>query len=123
MIFNRTVRVILIIAVFLSFSLPSFCETKKEYMEQLSQAREDFIAQRDKLHDQDRLLRIAWHAERDALYQQLKASPKDKALQEKLNEGPKKFFADKKAIHSQLKQLRHNWNRTKKDLGQKIKNS
>jgi hypothetical protein len=123
MIFNKIVRGILVIAVFLSFSLPSFCETKKEYMEQLSQAREDFIAERDKLHDQDRLLRIAWHSERDTLYQQLKVSPEDKSLQEKLNEGAKKFFADKKAVHSQLKQLRHNWNRIKKDLGQKIKNS
>ncbi|MEI8350320.1 MAG: hypothetical protein WCI77_09235 [Candidatus Omnitrophota bacterium] len=104
-----------------SFSMPVFCEGKKEAMEQLSQAKKDFITQRDKLHDQDRTLRIAWHKERADLYAQLKASPKDKALMEQLNAGAKKFLADKKEVYQKLEQLRKAWLQTRKDLGASIK--
>ncbi|MDP2924607.1 MAG: hypothetical protein Q8O30_12980 [Candidatus Omnitrophota bacterium] len=123
MSFSKFIGVILVMALIFSFSIPSFSETKKEYMGQLSQARKDFISQRDKLHDQDRLLRIAWHSERELLYGQAKASPKDKAIKEQLNEGAKKFFANKKAIYRRLEQLRKNWLSARKDLGAKIKNT
>lgn len=123
MSFSKFIGVILIMALIFSFSIPSFSVTKKEYMGQLSQARKDFISQRDKLHDQNRLLRIAWHSERELLYGQATASPKDKAIKGQLNEGAKKFLADKKAIYRQLKQLRKDWLNARKDLGAKIKNT
>lgn len=111
-----------------SFAVSSYAggavsESKKALMGQLSQARMDFMASRDKLHDQDRLLRIAWHNEREALYMQAKESPKDKSIKAKINEGAKKFFADKADVYAQLEQLRKDWLKIRKDLGEQIKNT
>lgn len=121
--YKKLAGLVLIGVLSFCFTVPSFSETKKDYQAQLTKARKDFMGQRDKLHDQDRLLRIAWHQERDVLYKQIKASPKDKALKEKLNEGAKKFFADKKSIYSQLEQLHRDWLKIRKELGVKIKNA
>jgi hypothetical protein len=110
-----------------SFIIPSFADSgavpteRKELMKELSQARKDFITERDKLHDQDRLLRIAWHNERLSLYEQTRQNPKDKAIKERINAGAKKFFEDKKNVYSQLEQLRTRWLVTRKELGEKIK--
>lgn len=113
-----------LIAVFaLSLGIPLFAQTKQEVRDELSKARQTYIADRDKLHDQDRLLRIQWHQERAELYKQLKANPGDKAIQEKLNEGPKKFLADKKDVYGKLDQLHHDWMKTRADLGEKIKSA
>jgi len=90
---------------------------------QLTQARKDFTAERDSLHDQIRLMRIAWHNERAALYAQAKQNPKDKAIKAALNEGAKKYFADRKNVYNQLVELRKNWLNTRKDLGYKIKHT
>ncbi|MFA6281025.1 MAG: hypothetical protein WCY05_00800 [Candidatus Omnitrophota bacterium] len=106
-----------------SYAGGAVSESRKALMGQLSQARVDFMASRDKLHDQDRLLRIAWHNERETLYMQAKENPKDKSIKEKLNEGAKKFFVDKKSIYAQLEQLRKDWLKTRDDLGQQIKNT
>jgi hypothetical protein len=111
-----------------SFAVSSYAggavsESKKALMGQLSQARMDFMASRDKLHDQDRLLRIAWHNEREALYMQAKENPKDKSIKAKINDGAKKFFADKAEVYAQLEQLRKDWLKIRKDLGGQIKNA
>ena len=83
---------------------------KQELMSQLDKLREDFIAQRDALHDQNRILRIQWHKERAALYQELKKSGADKkALQKKINDGFQNFYANKKEIYNKLAQLRKDW--------------
>lgn len=97
--------------------------TKKELEGQLTQARKDFTSERDKLHDQIRVMRIAWHKERAALYTQAKQNPKDKAIKAALNEGAKKYFADRKIVYNQLVELRNNWLKTRKDLGYKIKHA
>jgi len=117
-------RVLCLLAVgvlLCSLSIPAFCADKKEAMERLSQAKKDFIVQRDQLHDQDRILRIAWHKERANLYAQLKENPKDKTIMEQLNAGANKFLADKKEIYQKLEQLRKEWLQTRKDLGASIK--
>ena len=106
-----------------SLSVPVFAQSKKEYQEQLSQARKTFIAERDKLHDQDRILRVNWHNERADLYKQLKANPGDKALQEKINEGAKKFLRDKNDVWLGLKTLWRDWLKTREELGEKIKSA
>ncbi|MFA5271686.1 MAG: hypothetical protein WC412_05025 [Candidatus Omnitrophota bacterium] len=106
-----------------SYAGGAVSESKKVLMGQLSQARVDFMTSRDKLHDQDRLLRIAWHNERDTLYMQAKENPKDKSIKEKLNDGAKKFFADKADIYAQLEQLREDWLKVRKDLSGQIKNT
>jgi len=106
-----------------SYAGGAVSEGKKALMGQLSQERKDFTASRDKLHDQDRLLRIAWHNERDTLYMQAKENPKDKSIKEKLNVGAKKFLTDKKSVYEQLEQLRKNWLKTRKDLGEQIRNA
>jgi len=96
---------------------------RKDLEGQLSQARKDFTLERDKLHDQIRLMRIAWHKERTALYAQAKHNPKDKAVKAALNEGAEKYFADRKNVYNQLVELRNNWLNTRKDLGYKIKHT
>ena len=106
-----------------SLSVPVFAQSKKEYQEQLSQARKNFIAERDKLHDQDRILRVNWHNERADLYKQLKANPGDKALQEKINEGAKKFLRDKNDVWLGLKTLWRDWLNNQAELGEKIKSA
>jgi hypothetical protein len=121
--YKKVVMLFFIGILFFSFLIPCYPETKKEYQEQLTKSRKDFIAQRDKLHDQNRVLRIAWHKERERLYKEIKANPKDKTLKQKLNAGASKFFADKKSIYSQLEQLRKDWFKIRRDLGAKIKNA
>jgi|GEM_PF-1610569 hypothetical protein len=96
---------------------------KKELQAQLSQARKDFTAERDRLHDQIRVMRVAWHKERTALYTQAKQNPKDKSIKASLNKGAKKYFADRKDVYNQLVELRSNWLKTRKDLGLKIKHT
>ena len=121
--YKRLVGFVLIAILSLSFLSPCFSQTKKEYEQQLTKALQDFLVQRDKLHEQDRILRIAWHKEREELYKEIKANPKDKALKQKLNDGAKKFLADKKDIYSQLEQLRKDWLKIRRELGAKIKNA
>jgi hypothetical protein len=104
-----------------SLTSPVFSATKQELRDQLSQARKDFIAQRDDLHDQDRVLRVAWHKERAELYQQAKENPSDATIRAKITEGARKFFADKKAVYEQLEQLRKDWLETRRELGEAIK--
>lgn len=119
---------IFLIAVFL-FSSGAYVfagnasPAKRELEAQLSQARKDFTLERDKLHDQIRVMRIAWHNERAGLYTQAKQSPKDKAIKSSLNAGAKRYFADRKNIYNQLVELRANWLNTRKDLGYKIKHT
>jgi len=96
---------------------------KKELEAQLNQARKDFTLERDKLHDQIRVMRIAWHNERAALYAQAKQNPKDKAIKAALNDGAKKYFVDRKNVYNQLVELRKNWLDARKDLGSKIKHT
>jgi hypothetical protein len=96
---------------------------KRNLEGQLTQARKDFTAERDRLHDQIRVMRIAWHKERTALYAQAKQNPKDKAIKAALNNGAKKYFADRKNVYNQLVELRSNWLNTRKDLGYKIKHT
>jgi len=102
-------------------TLNSYAQSKVEYMNELSQARKNFILERDKLHDQDRMLRLNWHKEREALYEKLKENPSDQSIKDKLNEGAKKFLADKKEIYRKLEELRKNWLRQRKELGNKIR--
>jgi len=102
-------------------TLNSYAQSKVEYMNELSQARKNFILERDKLHDQDRILRLNWHKEREALYKKLKENPSDQSIKDKLNEGAKKFLADKKEIYRKLEELRKNWLRQRKELGNKIR--
>ena len=78
-----------------SCTLPSFAASKKDLMRQLSQARVDFMNERDRLHDQNRILRIEWHQKRKELYRQLKQDPDDKAAMAELNRGAEKFHDDK----------------------------
>lgn len=96
---------------------------KKELQGQLNQARKDFTVERDKLHDQIRVMRVAWHNERAALYTQAKQNPKDKAIKAALNDGAKKYYSDRKNVYNQLVELRSSWLQTRKDLGNKIKNT
>ncbi len=126
--FKKFIAMLIVGLTVFSFSVSSYAgsgvsEGKKALMEQLSQARKNFIASRDKLHDQDRLLRIAWHNEREALYKQARENPKDKSIKTKLDEGAKKFLTDKRDIYTQLAQLRKDWLKTRKDLGTQIKNT
>ncbi len=97
-------------------ALSGFAQSRKEYMEELNKARKEFMAQRDSLHDQNRILRINWHKERAALYAQLKNQPGDRAIQEKINAGAKKFLADKKEVY---RQLRKDWLKTRQELKEK----
>ncbi|MCM8819696.1 MAG: hypothetical protein NC925_02760 [Candidatus Omnitrophica bacterium] len=113
----------LVIFVICLLSISVFAQTRKEIMEQLNQARKNFIAERDKLHDQNRILRINWHSERAQLYQQLKQNPNNKQIQDKLNEGVKKFLADKDEIYRKLEKLRKDWLKTRKELKERIRAS
>ncbi|MCK9615651.1 MAG: hypothetical protein M0R48_09115 [Candidatus Omnitrophica bacterium] len=123
---SRGFLVIFLISVFL-FSSGTYVfagnvsPAKRGLEGQLTQARKDFTLKRDKLHDQIRVMRIAWHNERAALYAQAKQSPKDKTIKAALNEGAKKYFADRKDVYNQLVELRKNWLNARKDLGRKIK--
>ncbi|MCM8786540.1 MAG: hypothetical protein NC935_00585 [Candidatus Omnitrophica bacterium] len=121
MVLKKMVVVFLVVFVICLLSIPTFAQSKKELMEELSKARQNFIAERDRLHDQNRVLRINWHNERAQLYQQLEQNPKDKQIQEKLNEGAKKFLSDKDEIYKKLENLRKDWLKTRKELGEKIK--
>ncbi len=119
---------IFLISVFLfSFGVCVVAENaslaKKELQAQLTQARKDFTLERDKLHDQIRVMRIAWHKERETLYAQAKQNPKDKAVKAALNGGAKKYFSDRKDVYNQLVELRKNWLDARKDLGSKIKHA
>ncbi len=96
---------------------------RKELESQLTQARKDFTAERDRLHDQIRVMRVAWHNERAELYAQAKQNPKDKAIKAALNDGAQRYYVDRKNIYNQLVELRANWLNTRKDLGAKIKNT
>lgn len=119
---------IFLISVFL-FSSGSYVfagsgsAARKELEGQLSQARTDFTAERDRLHDQIRVMRVAWHNERAELYAQAKQNPKDKSIKAALNEGAQKYYADRKAVYNQLVELRADWLNTRKDLGYKIKHA
>jgi len=125
--FKGFLIVFLISVLLFSFGASVFAESsspaKKELQAQLTQARKDFTLERDKLHDQIRVMRIAWHDERDTLYTQAKQNPKDKAIKAALNEGAKKYFSDRKDVYNQLVELRKNWLNARKDLGYKIKNT
>lgn len=120
---KKLVGLMVVALLIASFCVPAFAESKKEYCDQLSAARSTFISERDKLHDQDRALRVSWHNERTELYKQLKANPGDRAIQGQINDGAKKFFADKKDVYQKLEQQRKDWLQTKKELGNKIKSA
>lgn len=119
--------ILLVVCVLVfSFAVCSFAQEKRnlsrqQLTEQLNRARKDFIAQRDQLHDQTRVLRAAWHDERDVLYAQVKKNPKDKNIHEALNAGAKKFHSDRKEVYKKLVELRKNWLTERKELGRKIK--
>lgn len=120
---KRLVGFTVLALLILSMGVPVFAESRQEYMDQLSQAKVDYTAARDKLHDQDRILLKNWLAERAEYYKQLKANPGDQAVQAKLNEGVKKFLADKKAVYLQLDKQKEEWLLLRKELGAKIKSA
>ena len=125
--FKGFLTIFLISVLLFSFGVSVFAANvspaKKELQAQLTQARKDFTLERDRLHDQMRVKRIAWHKERSLLYAQAKQNPKDKAIKAALNEGAKKYFSDRKDIYNQLVELRANWLKARKDLGYKITKS
>ncbi|MDD5195354.1 MAG: hypothetical protein PHQ96_06770 [Candidatus Omnitrophica bacterium] len=120
---KRLVGFTVLALLILSICVPVFAESKKEYMDQLNQARKDYTVARDKLHDQNRILLKSWLAERAEYYKQLKASPGDKAIHAKLNDGVKKFLADKKDVYLQLDKQKEEWLKLRADLGAKIKSA
>lgn len=117
----RIVSVVVLSALLLTWGTATFAQSKRALMDELSQARKNFTAERDRLHDQDRVLRIAWHEERNQVYKQLKENPGDTSLKERLNEGAKKFLADKREIYNKLEALRQDWLKQRADLGARIK--